>query len=118
VSTYLLISKPAILSVMKLANFVTKLQDVLLPKREDSDIDRLRRRMGRRLNVSGKEVDRVYNQNRKKVVRVEYTGPTKTVCIGCGRPFLFSPDDRGRHPEYHSNACKQRAYRKRVRNKR
>jgi hypothetical protein len=100
------------LGVMKLANFITKLQDVLQPNRENINLD-LRRRTGRRLNVAGKEADRLYNQNRKKVVRVEYTGPTKTVCIGCGIPFLFSADDRGRHPDYHSNACKQKTYRER-----
>ena len=97
---------------MKLGNFVTKLQDVL-QQNKDTDINHLRRRTGRRLNISGKEVDRIYKRNRKRVVRVAYTGPTKIVCIGCGTPFLFSAVGRGRHPEYHSNACKQKDYRER-----
>jgi hypothetical protein len=87
---------------MKLADFVTKLQDVLLTNRDEDNIDDLRRRTGRRLNVDIQEVDRIYWRKRKKVVRVEYTGPTKTVCKGCKTPFLFSADGRGRHPDYHS----------------
>jgi len=73
---------------MKLANFVTKLQDVL-QQNKDTDINHLRRRTGRRLNISGKEVDRIYKRNRKRVVRVAYTGPTKIVCIGVAPHFCF-----------------------------
>jgi hypothetical protein len=67
----------------------------------------------RRVNIPSEEVDHYYRIHRKRRVRVEYIGPIKTTCIGCGIPFLFDSTDRGRHPEYHSNACKQRAYRER-----
>jgi hypothetical protein len=44
---------------------------------------------------------------------VEVTGPGKRICKYCGIPFLYIRDGRGCYPEYHSNACKQKAYRER-----
>jgi len=83
-----------ILSVMKLADFVT--------------IE------GKRIkNVPSSKVESIYRSQRKRHVRIEYTGPLKTNCVGCGVPFLFTDGGRGRYPEYHSNACKQKAYRER-----
>jgi hypothetical protein len=100
-----------ILSVMKLANLVTKLQDVLRPKPEDIETNSFRK--GKRITVPANEVERVYRHQRKRVVRVTYTGPTKITCRHCGTPFLSLSDGRGRYPEYHSDACKQKAYRER-----
>jgi hypothetical protein len=69
---------------------------------------------GKRIkDVPSSEVESIYRSNRKRHVRIEYTGPVKTNCIGCGIPFLFTDGGRGRYPEYHSNACKQKAYRQR-----
>jgi hypothetical protein len=96
---------------MKLADFVTKLQDVLRPKREDRETISFRK--GKRLVMPAKDVERVYQRQRKRVVRVTYTGPEKLTCRQCGTPFLFLLDGQGRYPEYHSNACKQKAYRER-----
>jgi hypothetical protein len=96
---------------MKLANFVTKLQDVLWPKQEEPEIRFFRK--GKRITVPAKEVERMYRQQRKRVVRVTYTGPDKITCRNCGTPFLSHPDGRGRYPEYCTNACKQKAYRER-----
>jgi hypothetical protein len=96
---------------MKLANFVTKLQDVLRPKGDETEIRSIRN--GKRIMTPAKDVDRLYQQQRKRVVRVTYTGPTKRICRYCGIPFLSLADGRGRYPEYHSNACKQKAYRQR-----
>jgi hypothetical protein len=106
-----------ILSVMKMANFVTfarKIRDVL-PAAAAGEVyeERLRRRKGKRIDVAGRQADTIFRRERKKHVRIEYTGPTKIDCIGCGVPFLFLSDGQGRYPEYHSNACKQKAYRKR-----
>jgi hypothetical protein len=96
---------------MKLANFVTKLQDVLRPKQEETETIPFRK--GKRITVPAKDVERVYRHQRKRVVRVTYTGPTKLTCRHCGALFLSLADGRGRFPEYHSNACKQKAYRER-----
>jgi hypothetical protein len=100
-----------ILSVMKLANFVTKLQDVLRPKQEETEMRFFRN--GKRLSIPAEDVERLYQHHRKRVVRVTYTGPAKITCRNCGTPFLSIADGRGRYPEYHSNACKQKAYRDR-----
>jgi hypothetical protein len=105
------ITQQYILSVMKLANFVTKLQDVLRPKGEEPETITFRK--GKRLSVPARDVERVYQRQRKRVVRVTYTGPIKLTCRQCGIPFLSLSDGRGRYPEYHSNACKQKAYRER-----
>jgi hypothetical protein len=96
---------------MKLANFVTKLQDVLRPKQKEPEIRFFRK--GKRITVPANEVERMYRQHRKRVVRVTYTGPDKITCRNCGTPFLSHPDGRGRYPEYCTNACKQKAYRER-----
>ncbi len=94
---------------MKLANFVTKLQDVLRPKQEEPETRFFRK--GNRITVPANEVERMYRQHRKRVVRVTYTGPDKITCRNCEIPFLSRPD--GRYPEYCTNACKQKAYRER-----
>jgi hypothetical protein len=96
---------------MKMANFVTKLQDVLQPKQEETEIRSFRK--GKRITVPAKDVDRIYQRHRKRVVRVTYTGPEKLTCRNCGTPFLSRADGRGRYPEYCTNACKQKAYRER-----
>jgi hypothetical protein len=96
---------------MKLANFVTKLQDVLRPKPEETEISSFRK--GKRITVPANDVERVYRHHRKRVIRVTYAGPTKITCRNCDTPFLSLADGRGRYPEYHSNACKQKAYRER-----
>ena len=96
---------------MKLANFVTKLQDVLRPNEEETEIHAVRK--GKRLMISAEHVERLHQYQRKRVVRVTYTGPDKITCRNCGAPFLSLPDGRGRYPEYCTNACKQKAYRER-----
>jgi hypothetical protein len=96
---------------MKLANFVTKLQHVLRPNEEETVIRAVRK--GKRLMISAEDVERLHQYQRKRVVRVTYTGPEKLTCRYCGMPFLSLADGRGRYPEYHSNACKQKAYRER-----
>ena len=69
---------------------------------------------GKRIkNVPNSKVQSIYKSNRKRHVRIVYTGPLMSNCIGCGIPFLFTDGGRGRYPEYHSNACKQKVYRKR-----
>jgi hypothetical protein len=100
---------------MKLANFVTKLQDVLRPKGEEPETISFRK--GKRIMLPAKDVERLYQQQRKRVVQVTYTGPEKLTCRNCGTPFLSLADGRGRYPEYHSNACKQKAYRERKKEK-
>ena len=70
---------------MKLANFVTKLQNVLRPKQEEVETTSFRK--GKRLSVPAKDVERIYQGQRKRVVKVTYTGPTKIACLGCGTPF-------------------------------
>ena len=94
---------------MKLANFVTKLQDVLQPNREE--IRAMRK--GKRIILPATDVERLYRHQRKRVVRVTYIGPTKLTYRYCGTSFLSLSDGRGRYPEYHSDACKQKAYRER-----
>jgi hypothetical protein len=96
---------------MKLANFVTKLQDVLRPKQGEPEIRSFRK--GKRIIVPAEDVERLYQQQRKRIVRVMYAGPTKIPCRQCGTPFLSLADGRGRYPEYHSDACRQKAYRER-----
>jgi hypothetical protein len=63
--------------------------------------------------LPAKDVDRVYQQQRKRVVQMTYTGPDKLTCRNCRTPFLSHADGRGRYPEYCTNACKQKAYRER-----
>jgi hypothetical protein len=96
---------------MKLANFVTKLQDVLRPKQEETETISIQK--GKRLSIPANDVERIYRHHRKRVVRVTYTGPKKLTCQNCGVPFLSLADGRGRYPEYYTNACKQKAYRER-----
>jgi hypothetical protein len=96
---------------MKLANFVTKLQDVLRPKPAETETTSFRK--GKRIMMPANDVERVYQRQRKRVVSVTYTGPKKLTCQNCGVPFLSLADGRGRYPEYHTNACKQKAYRER-----
>ena len=102
---------------MKLANFVTaakKMMQGLPPAAADEAYqERLRRRQGKRIDVAGRQAQSIYRREHKRAVRIEYTGPAKIECLGCGTPFLFIADGKGRYPEYHSNACKQKAYRKR-----
>ena len=69
--------------------------------------------MSKRINVPDEDVDRVYRSQRRKWVRVEYSGPKKLICVFCGTLFLSESDGRGRYPQYHTNACKQKAYRER-----
>jgi hypothetical protein len=104
-----------ILSVMKMANFVTKLQNALRPKQEVTEPTSFRK--GKRIMMPAKGVERLYRQQRKRVVQVTYTGPTKIPCKNCGTPFLFLSDGQGRYPEYHADACKQKAYRERKKDK-
>jgi hypothetical protein len=99
---------------MKLTNLVTKLQDVLSPKKQGKNKDNRENPPGKRLLVPANDIDRIYQLNRKKAVKVIYTGLIKSVCKGCKTPFIFSADGRGRPPNYHSNACKQEAYRMRI----
>jgi hypothetical protein len=96
---------------MKLANFVTKLQHVLRPNEEEIVIHAVRK--GKRLMIPAEDVERLQQYQRKRVVQVTYTGPKKLTCRQCGTPFLSLADGRGRYPDYHSNACKQKAYRER-----
>jgi hypothetical protein len=96
---------------MKLANFVTKLQDVLRPKGEEIEMSAYRN--GKRITIPATDVERVYQHHRKRVVQVTYTGPTKVTCRNCGTLFLSLAPGRGRYPEYCTNACKQKAYRER-----
>jgi hypothetical protein len=96
---------------MELANFVTKLQNVLRPKPAATETKSFRK--GKRIMMPAKDVERVYQHQRKRVVQVTYTGLKKLTCQNCGAPFLSLADGRGRYPEYHSNACKQKAYRER-----
>jgi hypothetical protein len=70
-------------------------------------------RKGKRITIPATDVDRIYQRHRKQVVRVTCTGPKKLTCRDCDTPFLSRADGRGRYPEYHSNACKQKAYRER-----
>jgi hypothetical protein len=100
-----------ILNVMKMADFVTKLQNVLQPKGEEPETISFRK--GKRIMLPAKDVERLYQQQRKRVVQVTYTGLKKLTCRNCGTPFLSLADGRGRYPEYHSNACRQKAYRER-----
>ena len=76
---------------MKMADFVTKLQNVLRPKGEEPETIPFRK--GKRIMLSAKDVERLYQQQRKRAVQV-----------------LSLADGRGRYPEYHSNACKQKVY--------
>jgi hypothetical protein len=80
---------------------------------EEAYQERLRRRNGKRIDVPTSQVNSLFRREQKRQVRIEYSGPTKIDCLGCGAPFLFIADGKGRYPEYHSNACKQKAYRKR-----
>src|SRR5437763_7939763 len=102
---------------MKLANFVTAAKKVMqgLPgaAAEDAYRERLTDRKGKRIDVPSREVNSLLRRARKREVRIEYTGPTKIQCIGCGAAFLFQSDGKGRYPEYHANACRQKAYRER-----
>ena len=107
----------AILGVMKLANFVTIARKVknVFPSAaaEEAYNQGLIERKGKRLNIPSSHVNSLFRRQRKRRVKIEYIGPTKTECMGCGDPFLFLSDGRGRYPEYHTNACKQKAYRER-----
>jgi hypothetical protein len=60
---------------MKMVNLVTKLQDVFRPKGEEPETITFRK--GKRLSVPARDVERVYQRQRKRVVRVTYTGPEK-----------------------------------------
>jgi hypothetical protein len=101
---------------MKLANFVTKLQDVLRPKQQETAMSVVRN--GKRIIMPANDVERLYRQQRKRVVLVTYTGPKKRTYRNCGAPFLSLADGRGRYPEYCTNACKQKAYRERKKEER
>src|SRR5438105_15693072 len=102
---------------MKMANFVTiarKVKNVFPSAAADEAYNQsLIGRKGKRLNVPSSHVNSLFRRQRKRRVRIEYTVPTKTNCDGCGAPFLFITNGRGRYPDYHSNACKQKAYRER-----
>jgi hypothetical protein len=102
---------------MKMANFVTiarKVMNVLPSAAADEAYNQsLIGRKGKRLNIPSSQVNRLFRREQKKRVRIDYIGPTKINCIGCGAPFLFITDGRGRYRDYHSNACKQKAYRQR-----
>jgi hypothetical protein len=50
---------------MELANFVTKLQDVLWPKQEEIETSSYRK--GKRITMPAKDVERVYRHQRKRV---------------------------------------------------
>ncbi len=93
-----------------MADFVMKLQNVLRPKGE---VETTSFRKGKRIMLPAKDVERLYQQQRKRVVQVTYTGPIKLTCRNCGTSFLSLADGRGRYPEYCTNACKQKAYRER-----
>jgi hypothetical protein len=102
---------------MKLANFVTLARKVIRGRTATPAADTSSKtavtQVGKRLTVPQSHVNTVYRTHRHRHVRIEYTGPTKATCLGCGQPFLFVPDGRGRYPDYRSNACKQKAYRAR-----
>jgi hypothetical protein len=63
---------------------------------------------GKRVNAPSGQIEDIYRSLCKRRVRVEYIGPGKTNCKGCGIPFLFIDSGRGRYPNYHSAACKQK----------
>ena len=74
-----------ILSVMKLANFVTKLQHVLRPKEEETAPAAIRK--GKRLMISAEDVKRLHQYQRKRVVQVTYTGPKNLLAGSVAHPF-------------------------------
>jgi hypothetical protein len=102
---------------MKMANFVTiakKIVNIRTSAAADEAYNQsLIGKKGKRLDVPSSHVNSLFRRQRKRRVRIEYTGPVKTNCIGCGSPFLFIASGRGRYPDYHSDACKQKAYRRR-----
>ena len=93
---------------MELANFVTKLQDVLRPKQEEIETSNYQK--GKRIMLPAKDVGRVYRYQRKQVVRVTYTGPTKNRLSVLRHSLFIALRCRSRYPEYHSDVCKQKAY--------
>ena len=102
---------------MKLANFVTLAKNVIHGRPAttagETSSKTVLRRNGKRLIIPSGQVESIYKSQRQKHVRIDYTGPAKIPCLGCGTPFMFTADGKGRYPEYHSNACKQKAYRQR-----
>jgi hypothetical protein len=89
----------------------TKFRNVLSADAEHAYNHYRNKRKGRRLSVPEREVDRIYRSQRTRRVRLVYEGPTKINCLGCGAPFLYEAVGRGRQPDYHSDACKQKSYR-------
>ena len=102
---------------MKLANFVTLAKNVIHGRpattAEKTSSKTVLKKQGKRITVPSHQVDSIYKSHHHRHVHIEYTGPKKLPCFGCGTPFLFTADGKGRYPEYHSNACKQKAYRQR-----
>ncbi len=102
---------------MKLANFVTLAKNIINGRpattAAETSSKTVLRRKGKRLMIPSNQVESIYKSQRQKHVRIEYTGPQKIQCRGCGTTFLYTADGKGRYPEYHSDACKQKAYRKR-----
>jgi hypothetical protein len=105
---------------MKLANFVTAARTIISGRpaktAAETSSQTVLRRNGKRLIIPNSQLEGIYKSQRQKHVRIEYTGPEKIPCLGCGTTFLLTPDGKGRKPEYHSNACKQKAYRERKKN--
>jgi hypothetical protein len=109
--------KHVILGVMKLSNFVTIARKMVTGRPANTadytSSKTVLRRKGKRIIIPSSDVNKIYRSQRQRLVRVEYTGPKKIHCLGCKEPFLYTADGQGRYPEYHSNACKQKAYRER-----
>ncbi|MDQ3831133.1 MAG: hypothetical protein M3361_17920, partial [Candidatus Tectomicrobia bacterium] len=100
---------------MKLANFVTLARKVIggrpAQTAAETSSKTFLQRKGKRITIPSSDVNRMYRLQRERHVRIEYSGPTKIPCLGCGVPFLYIAEGKGRYPEYHSDACKQKAYR-------
>jgi hypothetical protein len=101
----------------KSANFVTAARKIITGRpantADNTSSKPVLQRKGKRIILPASDVNNIYRSQRQRLVRVEYSGPTKIQCLGCKEPFLYTADGKGRHPEYHSNACKQKAYRER-----
>jgi len=100
-----------------LANFITIARKVISGRpgntTDNTSSKMVLQRKGKRIIVSRGDMNSIYRSQQKRFIRIEYSGPTKINCGFCGAPFLFTADGKGRRPEYHSNGCKQKAYRER-----
>ena len=84
---------------MKLANFVTLAKNVIHGRpattAAQTSSKPVLRRKGKRLILPSRQVESIYNSQWQKHVRIDYIGPAKIPCLGCGTPFLFTADGKG-----------------------